>query len=67
MRLVPTASLGRHFGVSVRGMESIIRLACIVHQTDYWQSGRMVERLGNEDISASEILQYVKKGITRER
>ena len=67
MSLAPIASLGRHFGVSVRGMESIIRLACIAHQVDYWQSGRTVERLGIKDLSASEILQYVKKGITRER
>ena len=30
MSLVPLASLGRRFGVSVRGMDSMIRLACIM-------------------------------------
>jgi opine dehydrogenase len=30
MSLVPIASLGERFGVSVRGMDAIIRLACIV-------------------------------------
>jgi opine dehydrogenase len=37
MSLVPIA-LGQHYGFG-RGMDSIIRLACIVHRTDYWRRG----------------------------
>jgi opine dehydrogenase len=59
MSLVPIASLGKRYGVSVRGMESIIRLACIAHRTDYWQRGRTVERLGIEHLSVSELTRYV--------
>ena len=59
MSLVPIASLGNRYGVSVRGMESIIRLACIAHRTDYWQRGRTVERLGIEHLSVSELTRYV--------
>ncbi len=59
MSLVPIASLGNQYGVSVRGMESIIRLACIVHQTDYWRRGRTLERLGIKHLSVSELTRYV--------
>jgi opine dehydrogenase len=59
MSLVPIASLGNHYGVSVRGMESIIRLACIAHQTDYWRRGRTLERLGIKHLSVSELTRFV--------
>jgi len=59
MSLVPIASLGNHYGVSVRGMESIIRLACIAHRTDYWRRGRTLERLGIKHLSVSELTRYV--------
>lgn len=61
--LVPIASLGERFGVSVRGMDSIIRLACIVHRTDYWRRGRTVEKLGLGDLSVSELTRYVNEGV----
>jgi opine dehydrogenase len=63
MSMVPIASLGERFGVSVRGMESIIRLACIVHRTDYWRRGRTVEKLGIGDLSVSELTHYVNEGV----
>ncbi len=63
MSLVPIASLGQHYGVSVRGMDSIIRLACIVHRTDYWRRGRTVEKLGIAGLSVSEITRYVNEGV----
>ena len=63
MSLVPIASLGARFGVSVRGMESIIQLACIVHRTDYWKRGRTVDKLGIGDLSVSELTRYVNEGI----
>jgi len=63
MSLVPIASLGERFGVSVRGIESIVRLACIVHRTDYWRRGRTVDKLGLSDLSVSELTRYVNEGI----
>ncbi len=63
MSLVPIASLGERFGVSVRGMQSIIRLACIIHRTDYWRRGRTVDRLGIADLSVSELTRYVEEGV----
>lgn len=63
MSLVPIAALGERFGVRVRAMESIIRLACIVHQTDYWRRGRTLDKLGLENLSVGEIMAYVNEGV----
>ena len=63
MSLVPIASLGQHYGVSVRGMDSIVRLGCIVHRTDYWRRGRTVDKLGIADLSVSELTRYVNEGV----
>jgi opine dehydrogenase len=63
MSMVPIASLGERFGVSVRGMDSIIRMACIIHRTDYWKRGRTVDKLGIGDLSVGELTRYVNEGI----
>lgn len=63
MSMVPMASIGERFGVSVRGMDSIIRLACIVHRTDYWKRGRTVDKLGIGGLSVGELTRYVNEGI----
>jgi len=62
MSLVPIASLGQRYGVSVRGMESIVSIANIIHRTDYWRRGRTVEKLGLEKWGVSELTQFVKEG-----
>jgi opine dehydrogenase len=63
MSLVPMASLGMRYGVSVRGMESIIRLGSFIHKTDYWRRGRTVERLGLEQWSVNELTKFVQEGV----
>jgi opine dehydrogenase len=63
MSLVPIASLGAQYGVSVRAMDSIIRIACIVHHTDYWRRGRTVDKLGIKGLSVNELKRYVDEGI----
>ena len=63
MSLVPIASLGERYGVSVRGMESMIRVACIIHRTDYWRRGRTVEKLGIGGLSVSELTRFVNEGV----
>jgi opine dehydrogenase len=64
MSLVPIASLGIRYGVSVRGMKSIIRIANIIHSTDYWRRGRTVESLGLAHWSVSELTRFVQEGKT---
>ncbi|MEL7646224.1 MAG: NAD/NADP octopine/nopaline dehydrogenase family protein [Anaerolineaceae bacterium] len=62
MSLVPIAALGQRYGVSVRGIDAIIRLACIIHNTDYWRKGRTLDKLGIKDLSVGELTHYVETG-----
>ena len=62
MSLVPMAALGRRYGVEVPAIDSLIRLACIVHQTDYWRRGRTLDVLGIEQLSIGELNRYVQEG-----
>jgi opine dehydrogenase len=62
MSLVPIAALGQRYGVSVRGMDSIIRLACLIHRTDYWRRGRTLDKLGIEGLSVSELMDFATEG-----
>jgi len=63
MSLVPIAALGQRYGVSTRGIDAMIRLACILHQTDYWRRGRTLDKLGIEELSVTELTRYVNEGI----
>jgi len=63
MSLVPIAALAQRYGVSVRGIESIIRMACIIHSTDYWRRGRTLDKLGIQHLSVGELTRYVNDGI----
>ena len=65
MSLVPMAALGKRYGVSVRGMDSMIRLANFIHRTDYWRRGRTLDRLGIENYSVSELNEFVREGRRR--
>jgi opine dehydrogenase len=62
MSLVPIAALGQRYGVRVQAMDSVIRLACIVHRTDYWRRGRTLDRLGIKQLSVDEVTRYVMEG-----
>ncbi|MHB0877190.1 MAG: NAD/NADP octopine/nopaline dehydrogenase family protein [Anaerolineae bacterium] len=64
MSLVPIASLGQRYGVSVRAIDTIISLACVIHRTDYWRKGRTLAKLGLENLSVTELLRYVTDGVS---
>lgn len=63
MSLLPLASIGKQYGINVRAMDSIIRLACIIHQTDYYRRGRTIDKLGIKDLSVGELKRYVNEGV----
>ena len=63
MSLVPIASFGQRFGVSVRAMDSIIRVSSIIHRTDYYRRGRTVDKLGIGNLSVGELTHYVNEGV----
>jgi opine dehydrogenase len=60
--LVPIASLGAQFGVDTRTMDAVIRIACAVHNTNYYQRGRTVEDMGLKGLSIVEIKRYAETG-----
>jgi len=66
MSLVPIVALGRRYGVTVNVMDAIVRLACVIHRTDYWRRGRTLDKLGIEDLSVGELTRYVNEGIVPE-
>ena len=64
--LVPIAELGRRFGVDVWAMDAMIRLASVIHGTDYWHRGRTLERMGLVGLSVMEITRLVETGNARD-
>lgn len=61
--LVPLASFGRLLGVSTPTCDALISLAKSLTGTDYWETGRTVERLGIAHLSRFELLSYVRSGL----
>jgi opine dehydrogenase len=55
--------LGKAYGVSVRAMDATIRMACIIHRTDYWRRGRTLDKLGISQLSVGELTHFVNEGV----
>ena len=62
MGLVPMVSLGKLLGVSVKRMETVVRLGEFVLDEDLVSRGRTVENLGLAGMSAEEIRRYLETG-----
>ncbi len=57
-----TLSLGRKAGVPMPTYESIIHLASVVNNTDYYATGRSLENLGLSELSLEELKHYFLTG-----
>lgn len=53
--LVPMASIGKMFGVPTPTINSIIEIASVINNTDYWSIGRTVEKLEIDKMSLREL------------
>ncbi len=62
MSLVPIASLGRFCNVPTPTIDSIILLASILHDTDYWACGRTVEQMGIKNMSLKQLRKFITEG-----
>lgn len=60
--LVPLASLGKQFGVNTWAIDAMVRLACVVHGTNYYERGRTAEDMGLTGLRVAEIMRYVQEG-----
>ncbi|NMC83507.1 MAG: NAD(P)-binding domain-containing protein [Armatimonadetes bacterium] len=63
MSLVPIASMGEMLGVPCPTTRSIIHLAGLLNECDYWDTGRTVERMGLAGLSLKEIRRLVLEGV----
>ncbi len=62
--LVPMAALGKRFGVNVWAINSMIQLACVLYNTDFYHHGRTLERMGLTGLRVGEITNLVLYGHT---
>jgi len=60
--LVCWSQLGEQLGVAVPLMRATIEIGIAISGVDYWLTGRTLERCGIKDMSADEIVSYVKTG-----
>jgi len=60
--LVPLASLGAQFGVNTWAIDTMIRLSCVVHGTNYYERGRTVEDMGLQGLRVGEVMHYANEG-----
>jgi len=44
--MVPIATIGKKLGIQTPYTDSIINLACMANDTDYWQNGRNADKIG---------------------
>ena len=63
--LVPISSVARSIKISVPGIDTTINLASLIHKTNYWQSGRNLEKLGLANLSSRELIEYVTLGFLK--
>lgn len=64
--LVPISSIGKMLGIPTPTIDSIIQLASVAQNKDYWKLGRTVETLGLAGKTVKEIIRMVmeeEKGI----
>lgn len=60
--LVTMASLGDMLGVPTPTIKSLITLASVMNQVDYWKEGRTVEKLGISGLNVNELREFVTEG-----
>lgn len=60
--LVTLASLGKQLGVECPTMNTLISLASLINDEDYWSYGRKLENLGLDGKSAEQMTEYALKG-----
>lgn len=62
MSLVPIASLGHQLDVATPMIDTMINIASVIHDQDYWTEGRTVETMGLTGLSVKQIRKLVLEG-----
>jgi len=58
--LVPIAKLARQLNVATPLIDSVIQLASVINQINYWQEGMSLEELGIEGLSKKKLVNVVE-------
>ena len=62
MSLVPISSFGKEFGVDTPIIDSMINIANVMLDGNFWKIGRTVEDLGLKGKSIEDIIKFVEEG-----
>jgi opine dehydrogenase len=65
--LIPLASLGESLAVPTPATRTLVDLACVMTDVDWWSAGRTVATLGLEGMTADEIRAFVAHDSHRSR
>jgi opine dehydrogenase len=60
--MVLWASLGDVLGVPTPPARSRIHVSSVIHDTDYWQGGRTMKKLGLAEMTVEELNSYLMEG-----
>jgi opine dehydrogenase len=60
--MVLWASLGEMLGVPTPTARSLIHVSSVIHDTDYWQGGRTMEKLGLAGMTVEALNRYLLEG-----
>lgn len=60
--MVLLASLGEMLGIETPTARALIHISSVIHDTDYWQAGRTIEKLGLAGMTAEELTRYLLEG-----
>ncbi len=60
--LVPMSSIGSWMGVKTEMINSMIRIASVMLETDYFKIGRTIETMGLKGKSLNEVESYIQNG-----
>jgi opine dehydrogenase len=60
--MVLWASLGDVLGVPTPTARSLIHVSSVIHDTDYWQGGRTMKKLGLAEMTVEELNSYLMEG-----
>jgi opine dehydrogenase len=60
--MVLWASLGDMLDIPTPTARALIHISSVIHDVDYWQGGRTVEKLGLAGMTADELKHYLVEG-----
>ncbi|MDI6617729.1 MAG: NAD/NADP octopine/nopaline dehydrogenase family protein [Clostridiales bacterium] len=65
--LVPISAIGQAVGVKTPTINSIIEIACVAHNRNYYASGRNTKNLGIEGLTKEQLMELVTYGEINKR